>query len=312
MAQKIISRDDLPHFVNKLIRKYEVIAPVKEVNTKFKQVNSFDEIYLDGITEVPAKEFFIPESETILEFKKGRAKEVSRHIKKRVIFGLRMCDLNAIKILDSVMFDKNYLERRKKTFLVGIFCENPDKYCFCNSMELENYFDLFIFPDGDNYRIAIGSNKGKRLVRGIKTSDKDIEIPKPKNKKVLKNKNIEKKYRNKAFEEDARKCLSCSACTAYCPTCNCFDFKDVSDFEGNSKRIRRLSSCMLKNFSEVAGGKSYRDSRLSRFKHFIFHKLVYFKKQKGRYMCVGCGRCLRVCPTKIDWVNTLNKMGERK
>jgi ferredoxin len=23
-------------------------------------------------------------------------------------------------------------------------------------------------------------------------------------------------------------------------------------------------------------------------------------------MCVGCGRCLRVCPTKIDWVNTNN------
>jgi ferredoxin len=25
-------------------------------------------------------------------------------------------------------------------------------------------------------------------------------------------------------------------------------------------------------------------------------------------MCVGCGRCLRVCPTRIDWVKTINML----
>ena len=74
----------------------------------------------------------------------------------------------------------------------------------------------------------------------------------------------------------------------------------------DGKRTRCEISCQLKSFTKVAGGKSYRDSRLSRFKHFVYHKIVYYKKRQGRYMCVGCGRCLRVCPTKIDWVNTIN------
>ncbi len=310
--QKILPKKDLKKFIENLMKKYEVIAPVKEGITKFKILkseNDLNKFYLREITLAPFKEFLIPEREELLNFKDKKIKEVVKKPKKKtVVFGLRKCDLNAILVLDEVMFDKNYKIKRNNMILVGLHCEHPDKYCFCNSMELEDFHDLFFYEDGGNYHISIGSEKGKPLVKNLKKSEKEI-IKKIKNFKTLGDKDIEAHYNNKIWKSDADKCLSCGACTAYCPTCNCFDIKDELDINlKDGKRLRETASCQLHSFSRVAGGKIFRTSVLARFKHFVYHKIVYFKKQKGKYMCTGCGRCLRVCPPRIDWVNTINLM----
>ncbi len=307
MMQKVLSKAQFPSFIEGLLKSYEVYGPVKDKNTKFQKIGSSKELYLDTVTEIPAKNIFLPEHEVIVEFKGGKASERQGDTKKRVIFGLRTCDLNALQILDKVMFDPLYLTKRKNTVTIGLFCEHPDEFCFCNSMELVNYYDLFFYPQKNEYYISVGSAKGLALVKGLPTAKKEVKIPHPLNTKVLEEKNIEKSYRNKIWEADAEKCLSCSACTVDCPTCNCFDIKDQLEMNlKDGKRSRCHMSCQLKSFTRVAGGKSYRDARLSRFKHFVYHKLVYYHKHQGRYMCVGCGRCLRVCPTKIDWVKTIN------
>ncbi len=304
--QKLLPKKELHNFIENLMKKYQVIAPIKEDNTKFKVIQDPKQIFLKKITQVPIKKFFMPDNETLLEFKNNKITEPLDKIPNRIIFGLRKCDLNALLILDKVMHDPNYIQKRKKTILIGIYCENPDKYCFCNSMELEDYHDLFFYPEKENYYISIGSKKGEALVKNLPNAKKEIIKP-IKNSKELLDKNIDKHYKNRIWETDAEKCLSCSACTVYCPTCNCFDIKD--DLNINLKdgiRKRSETSCQLQSFSRVSGNKVFRNSRLARFKHFVYHKISYFKKQHNKYMCVGCGRCLRVCPTKIDWVKTIN------
>ncbi|MGV8152566.1 MAG: 4Fe-4S dicluster domain-containing protein [Candidatus Nanoarchaeia archaeon] len=303
--QKILPKSEFNSFIKHLLNEYEVIAPVKEEIIKYKSIKYPEEIYLKEISLVPPKSFFLPEKEKLFDFKNNKIIESKENIKKRILIS-RKCDLNALLRLDKVMFLKEYIEKRKNTLLFGVYCENPDEYCFCNSMELEDYYDLFFYPRGDSYYISVGSKKAEVLVKKLKNAKKEV-ILKQKNSKVLKNKDIEKNYRNQIWKTDVEKCLSCSACTVYCPTCNCFDIKDTLSINlKDGSRFKSSASCQLKSFSRVAGGKYFRDSREARFKHFVYHKIVYYKNKFGKYMCIGCGRCLRACPTKIDWVKTIN------
>ena len=310
--QKVLEKKELDNFINSLMKKNKVIAPVKKDVTKFDIIRNPEEIYLKEITLIPLKQFFMPDDETIFKFEKEKIKENTSEKEKTIIFGARKCDLNALQILDKVMFDSEFVKKRKNVILIGFYCENPDNYCFCNSMELKDYFDLFFYPHEDKYYISVGTEKGLAIVKSLPNAKKEIkkEIL---NSKALRNKEIERNYRNKIWESDAEKCLSCSACTVNCPTCNCFDIEDKLNIDLKSgERKKSQMSCQLKSFSRVAGGKIFRETRLGRFKHFVYHKIVYYRKKFGRYMCVGCGRCLRICPTKIDWVETINLLKDEE
>jgi L-lactate utilization protein LutB len=39
--------------------------------------------------------------------------------------------------------------------------------------------------------------------------------------------------------------------------------------------------------------------------------LEYFRERYNVTLCTGCGRCISFCPTRINWVDMINRMVAR-
>ena len=59
----------------------------------------------------------------------------------------------------------------------------------------------------------------------------------------------------------------------------------------------------------MAAGEDHRKQKHSRYRQRIYHKFSYFKENFDFHSCVGCGRCTRHCPVKIDIVEIVNGIG---
>lgn len=323
MERVLLKRNKIGKFINSLSKSYEVIAPVKKRGIHvFDSINGFEDICLDYQNTIyPPKKYFLPDEEEIFGFDDNKIR-TSFNKKDRIIFGLRLCDVNAFLALDHLLLDDlqddHYLQRRKRTLIIALRCNNPGENCFCDSMDLlDAGYDLLLTESGKDFIIDIGSKKGKALLnrdfiaKSIK-SKKSKDSPISKCKKKLDSKQIKKlknSFHKGIWEETALRCLSCGACTITCPTCSCFSLRDYPDMDSSSgSRVRTWDSCQVKDFTSVAGGFVFRDLRDRRVKHRIYHKLDYFKDQFGVYMCTGCGRCITNCPTGIDMVEIVNKL----
>ena len=86
-----------------------------------------------------------------------------------------------------------------------------------------------------------------------------------------------------------------------CPTCYCYGvMEQVSmDFTEGAK-VRRLYSCSLPDFAQVAGGHNFRPQRETRLKYRYYHQHRGFVEAYDEPKCVGCGRCGRACLAGIN------------
>jgi ferredoxin len=211
--------------------------------------------------------------------------------------------------------DTFYKVRRDASILIGLHCKEGDDYCFCNSIELQDFFDLMFYDKGKEYAVETGSKKGVDFIKKYKKffkeagniiTDKDRKIV---NKKKLNTTDIKDMYNNEDWKKGSDICVSCGACNFLCPNCHCFNVEDEVNFDLKSgKRVRKPASCQLRHFTRVAGEHVFRDDRVARFKHRIYHQIQYFKDRHDVVFCTGCGRCIEGCPAKIDWVEIINEM----
>ncbi len=248
---------------------------------------------------------------------------------KIAVIGARPCELAAMRIQDTVLgggefADARYSDRRKDAFIVAVNCTRPAGTCFCASMgtgpTATSGFDLSLTElelDGKIVYLArAGSEPGETLLNSIGApvaTQRELELEhslldEASRKMGLSLDTVGLKdalasaHDSAHWNETAARCMACGNCTSVCPTCFCTTVEDHGDIgQRQAKRVRKWTSCFTSEFSYLHGGH-VRQSVVSRYRHWITHKLSSWHDQFGMSGCVGCGRCITWCPVGINIV----------
>ncbi len=321
-----LKKRDLHKFLESLSNFGEFWGPVKKDDGHvLEKVDDFSQLDLKALrTRLPFKKLLFPSRMRMLSFNEGKLKEELEDIPRRVIFGMHPCDITGLMITDNFFnlqySDPYYNERRKRVAIVGLSCE-PDDKCFCKTTgtgNVERGFDLFLTELDKFFLIWVGSSLGDDLLRECpelideEVNHKDlveyIDWRNRRDNMFTLDLNftgmpgiMELSFDDNLWQELGEKCLSCGSCTIVCPTCPCFNVIDQIALNGKEgERIRQWDSCQYREYSMVAGGHNFRESRAERLRLRFIHKLQAFVGKFGEPACVGCGRCINTCPVGID------------
>jgi len=334
----VIRKEDLNNWLEHLQKKAKLYAPRKKENRFiFRPVKDISEVCLNYIpTILPPKKYYFPQKERLFKFniKPFKTAKAIEKFEEYMLFGVHTCDIAGIQCMDVIFRespeDPNYLNRKETMTIIGIEClEYCDKYASCTSMGNHiprGGYDLMMVDIGEKFILHINSEKGERLIHGlryIKEADEKamaaLERVREAKKKVFKEEfngslakvyeAFDKHFGSDVWEDVGRRCVACGNCTAACPTCYCFDVMDEMELSFNEgMRYRIWNSCQMEEFAKVAGGEDFRKGRDSRQRHRYYRKFKYPVDKFNRYFCTGCGRCTRSCMAEISLVETVNSL----
>ena len=264
----------------------------------------------------------------------------------RVVVGLRQCDLGAIRCLDRVFLEGDFVDpfyraRRESTLLVSTDCVEAAESCFCTLLGGKPYptegYDVNFSPLADGTIAETGSEKGEELI------ERHAAFFKEANKAQLEERKhnreaIEKKVKqqNKAFEPErpleevfqgeidekawqklAWDCVECGACTNICPTCHCFlMFDRPGEVKDAFERLRTWDSCVFGEYHRMAGvggmKPNPRPEIRTRFGNRFYHKYLWFHDMYKQFGYTGCGRCFDACLGGIDPREVIKEISKKK
>ena len=338
-----IKKENLPALFRMIAGQQELYLPVRiagQVNFHVWSENA--DVDLNTLKSVKSpKDVFFPQSENLYTVQKEGRKltVVPENLIDRdfVVFGMRACDVQGVKVLDQVFLadpvDTYYAARRQHGTIVALACHEPEESCFCKVFGIdctdpaadvaawmveemlywkpltekgeiltETLQELLILADVSDERAVAHE---KTYVRAIVEKLPYMHLSLEKwNGDVL-----NEKFHSPLWEELYKPCLACGTCTFVCPTCQCYDIKDYDTGHG-IQRYRCWDSCMYSDFTMMAHGNN-RTSQMQRFRQRFMHKLVYFPANNdGMYSCVGCGRCVEKCPASLNIVKVIRKFAE--
>ncbi len=331
---------NLPAFFSAIAAQMTLYLPTANKNggASFVQWTENTE-YADVLrTEKSPKELFFPQSEDLAAFKvSGKTieiKDIRRDTEDFAVFGVRACDANAMEILDRVFLseprDSYYANRREHGVIITMACGRPDENCFCTTFGIDPSNpggDVSAWKTEDAIYFEAKTEKGENFMAKIAELTENCDNAPVEAQKVTIQKILEKLplsdlntdafgggrtmelFDDPAWEKLSESCLGCGTCTFVCPTCQCYDIRDINTSDGGVIRYRCWDSCMYSQFTRMAHGNN-RNTQKERFRQRFMHKLVYFPENNdGVFSCVGCGRCLAKCPISMNIVKVMKTVG---
>ena len=329
----VVSAKDFELFLNRLNSGLngfsEVIVPRKVSSPqnktavlRFEKLKENNETPLNSYRTIDPLKF-------LFYLTREKVYPVDGVLKKRVIVGVKACDLKALILLDKAMLeggftDPAYYNWRKNTLIISCDCDEICETCHCNLVGGKPYsekgFDINLSRVNNHYVITTGSEQGISFLDLLKeeipvqnSSTDDAKTISEKRSHVLnllqeQNRENERpsdysefrKVETKVWKQESEECVGCGACTNICPTCYCLILNDESIKEQFVK-VRGYDSCQWFGYARVAGGGSPRHKMTERFRNRYLCKFDYMNHNFGEIGCTGCGRCTEACAGQIDF-----------
>lgn len=334
MAEYIVKQNALADFLKAMTEggKRRLLAPAK-VGDKLQMVETEPEkVSLDFTnTHQSPKGAFFPQTEKMMAFHNDVTKSDAfvykplglDEVKPSVMFGIRPCDAKGLIVCDKTFQNNRFTDpywksKYESTLKIGLACSSPCAACFCTAVGGSPFGEegldaLAMVKDGGLVIKAVTA-EGEEFIKnlsGVESTDAAAELaeakkaaeaklPPPLDFSKLDSAAILDIYNQPHWKDTADRCLNCGTCTFVCPTCHCFDIQDEQSEKGGV-RMRNWDTCMSWLYTVHGTGHNPRPTKTERMRQRFMHKLKYIPiKQDGACGCIGCGRCVNLCPVNID------------